>query len=409
MAKIPGFEKVILEVLESADESLGLQTVEKNRFANFDEMNLEYYQSLMQEAIDKISRAIGVELPNLHETFLQTLIETFSINKRLYKEVHTHNATDKQVLWELMSRVYIPGVTIHLVKYDFEMSERWDKGMPSREFLYLPSKDIETGKFSLPIHKVMLHSKDIETGKLFLPVQKVMRWWLDLLGVGRTRLADMIVKGLKSAKKESELEKTKFGNVEDNLKAWYTGSSLPSADKIKDYCSIELTYRGTFNWNKTLSAEEQFQAALAFVRDEKALSPEALSHQIIIKIEPSEDLSHQFFESQEIMKAVYSGKVSDKLKAEFVQQVAERFAQPTHEILKKRLMLARMVQYGYLKKIAIKLGVKDPKKNARLEQNSALQLGLFFGAVYTVVSNSMLKDFTVAETREYILQMYPFF
>lgn len=61
MVKIPNFEKIILEVLKSADDSLGLQTVEKKRFINFDEISLQYHKRLMVEAVEKIFHIFGID------------------------------------------------------------------------------------------------------------------------------------------------------------------------------------------------------------------------------------------------------------------------------------------------------------------------------------------------------------
>ena len=389
MAKIPNFEKVILEVLKSADDSLEkklqtvekkLQTVEKKRFVNFDEISLQQHRSLVLQAVGKICHIFGINSQSTFEnnqftgsnesnqeiqgsierwchTFgidlqsqepdislleksIEALLEIPDIIDQVSQKVSIYNATDQQVLWELMSRVYIPLLAINMRKFD-GLTNRWDKGMPAKEFWFLPT---------------------LENGKIMLPVPKVMRWWLDLLGIGRTRLADMI--GL--VKKESELN-----GIEDNLKTWYTGSSLPSAKKIRNYCSLELEYAGTFSPDETLSLEEQFQAALVLVRDKKALEPEKLCQQL-------------YGTKTEVLKAVYSGSVDDDIKTEFVQRVTERYAPPTPDVLKKRFMLARMVQHGYLE-IAKKLGVKNSNKNSDFDNNSALQLVAIFRVIYDKV------------------------
>lgn len=392
MAKIHGFEKVIIEVLNSADESLGLQTVEKKRFADFDEISLQYHQDLMLEALEKIYHIFGIDSQRLRthannrltdfneldqetqesierccHTFgidlqsqkpdislfvktIETLNEIPSVISQVFQEVSIYNATDKQVLWELMSRVYIPLLAINLKEFD-GLTNRWDKGMPATEFWFLPS---------------------LENGKIMLPVPKVMRWWLDLLGIGRTRLADMIIKGLKNVKKGSELKESELNGIEENLKTWYTGSSLPSAEKIRNYCSLELEYAATFSPAETLSLEEQFQAALTFVRDKKALEPKSLFLQL-------------FGMKLETLKAVYSGSVNEEIKSEFVQRVTERYAPPAPDVLKKRFMLARMVQHGYLE-IAQKFGVKNPNRNSDFYNNNALQLVVIFRVIYDMVS-----------------------
>jgi len=413
MAKIPSFEKVILEVLKSADESLTLTTVEKRRFTEFYEMDSKYHQQLFEEALYKLFGAFGLDFKTLSPTngssdsdesrkavenifqafgvdlqsdqpdysLLRNAIDTFQLElpgfiHQLYAQVNTHNATQQQILWELMSRAYIPMLAVNLTEFD-QISNRWDKGMPATNFWFLPSLN--------------------EDGKLMLPVQKVMRWWLDLLGVGRTRLADMIVKGLKSAKKAPELDQTQFGAIEDNLKTWYTGTSLPSAKKIRDYCSVELAYTGTFTVDKTLSPKEQFQAAFVFVTEQKKLrQPKALFMQL-------------FGISIETLEAVYDAKpVSDENKALLVQRIAERYAQPTPDVLKRRLMLARMVQYGYLE-LAKKFGVKNPKKNADFTQNSALQLFGFFMSLYAVVDNASKANIHPDSMQPFIAQTAPLF
>ncbi len=363
MTKIPGFEDVLLQLLECADESLAIPTETKRDFKKFSGIGFYFHNNLLKEALTKITEATGLdsmmkkalftkrEAPNiLAESIPLDLTELASIAKVLPIRVHPHGASEKQIIWELASRVYVPLLAYNFAEYDvrakFGTGNRLDKGMPASEFWYLPV---------------------VHENRLIMPVQKVMKWWLDLLGVGRGKLAGMISEKLRLAKKPEH----EVNGVEETLKTWMNASSLPSLRKIREFCELELNYNGIFIPDPRLSPDEKYQAAVSFMCEKKLWSEESIKHQFLLPL-------------SQVKKIVADDNVSDKDKEHFVRLVAERFAPPDADTLKRRLLIARMVQAGYLK-LAKKMEVSRPRDATDdVKSNLALLLFDFYELLYNL-------------------------
>ena len=74
----------------------------------------------------------------------------------------TVGASQRQILWEFLTHIYVPGATRFAAFW--ETHSRNDIGMPDHDFWYLPNRD------------------NLNFDQMILPVPQVLDWLLELYG-----------------------------------------------------------------------------------------------------------------------------------------------------------------------------------------------------------------------------------
>jgi len=279
-----------------------------------------------------------------------------------YKEVEVHTFTFdaglRQIIWDLLGYLYVPGVARIIANWNLD--EPMDKDMPSGRFWYLPA---------------------VADTTLKLPVAQVVDWYLDLLGMPLEKFAEERMIGLVDA------DDSTSESMIRSLYKWKNGT-LPKIDIFDKYFpdDMAITYQGTFEIALGLNEEEQFAKALDFVKA-KEFSAEDLQMEINIS-----DL--------ERIQQVLSGEADSGERRNFVEKLANRYAAPTPARVRQRLLIARMVQDGYTK--LRKFLLPEVADNcADPEVNKLVQLIQQFKLIYNLTTEaSILKGRPSLDTQD---------
>jgi len=313
-----------------------------------------------EEILDAIFRAL--KLDEIDDRAKESAMFNIMNAAGAYKEVgvltFTFDASLRQIIWDLLGYLYVPGVARILANWNLE--EPMDKDMPSGRFWYLP---------------------EIENGALKLPVAQVVEWYLDLLGMPLEKFAKERMEGLAdSGDSTSE-------SMIRSLYKWKNGT-LPSIETLDDYFPNEMTikYQGVFVVDESLDEKAKFAKALEFVKSKKKLSPEALQMEINIS-----DL--------ERLKLVLSGDPDISERRNFVEKLTNRYAAPTPSRVRQRLLVARMMQGGYtrLRKFLLPDVANDC---ADPEENKLVQLIQQFKLIYNLTTEAYTTQGHLGEEAE---------
>lgn len=312
-------------------------------------MEFQNHTKLTEKLLVEIFEALDMDEQACMDA-VGNLQEWANFHKHLELNTWTGNASEQQVLWHVLAYSYVPGLarrlafwTLHNVKNKLPPL---DAGMPGGKFWYLPHWDRENDK-------------------LDLPVPQVIEWLLDLLD------APSFHEFQTNLERERFKEKGGDEAVIRNLQNWRKGTKPQSAELIEDIFSNEVTliFGGTFELDKTLKLEDQFQSARAFVL-RKGLDATALQHQIPMAVAR--------------LNAVLNGNVPEVEKQSFVHQIALRYAKPSMTTIRQRLLLARMTQEGYKSLLKTLCGKEIEPTCTDPAKNKLLQLLALFQNIYNL-------------------------
>lgn len=295
-------------------------------------------QSLEKTLLQDIGEALGVT-PSSWDDFEHAVRDMVAMCRRVELHTWTYGATERQVLWHVLALLIIPGLAKRLAYWT--LAERVDKGMPGGRFWFLPN----------------IVQSDA-AGRLSMPVAHVVEWLFGLLGVKLHEAASKVY-----------VEADKGESIQRNLQLWMKGQ-LPDAQTIRKYFSdqTELEFNGCFELRTNCTLAKQFHLARAFI-ERNDLSPGALAKEISI--------------NEEAIAAILDSKVPDDVLQTFVNELAERYAQPDMRTIRRRFLVARMVQDGYER--LLKYICPDvPKNCADPERNKILQLIMIFSRIYNL-------------------------
>ena len=312
-----------------------------------------------KEILDGIFRAL--KLDDIDEQAKESAQINIMNAAMAYKEVEistfTFEASQRQIIWDLLGYLYVPGVARILANWNLE--EPMDKDMPSGRFWYLP---------------------EVEGTTLKLPVAQVVDWYLDLLGMPLEKFAAERMEGLADADDNTSESMIR------SLYNWKKGT-LPTIDILDAYFPDEMAikYKGTFELDAGLNEDEQFAKALEFVAA-KSLAAEALQMEINIS-----DLSR--------IQQVLDRKADSSERCNFVDKLEYRYAAPSPARIRQRLLIARMVQDGYTR--LRKLLLPDVSDNcADPEVNKLVQLIQQFGLIYYLTKDAFISQGEIGEHAE---------
>lgn len=327
MSTLPLPEAILLEIHQCL-RGQKYQTSKKNKFATAQD-SLAAHEAMCLEIVRSIFDALDFD-PQAQERARGNFMEFAHAYKEVELNTWTFDADERQVLWMLLGYFFVPGLARDVAFWNLE--EALDKGMPGGRFWYLPEPCEADGK---PI--------------LYLPVAQVVDWLLDLLGVPLEKFAD-------------EYSDSTYGEKEGlgrSLYNWRKATTL-RLGTINEYFSDDavLDFKGVFLPNADSTPAEQFFSALDFVK-RKGLTVDRLRLEIPIT-QPA------------CLEGILDGNVDEDMQMAFVECLAERYAAPSNHTIRQRLLLARMVQDGYVRMLkflcpSVDRQCADPQKNKLLQ------------------------------------------
>lgn len=338
MSTLPLPEAILLEVHQSLGGD-GYATNKKNKFAT-GQSSLESHKAMGQEILQAIFKSLDMD-PQAQLDALDSFMEFANAYKFLELNTWTFGADQRQVLWELLSHVYVPGLARRVGFWS--LAQVMDKGMPGGSFWYLPEPREVKGEASL-----------------YLPVAQVVDWLLDLLGLPLEEFAGQC----------SQASGVDHDSLKRSLYNWRNSTPI-RPDTIDKYFvdGTELEFKGAFLLNRSNPPAQQFADALAFV-ERKKLTAEKLRLEIPIT-QPG------------CLEAILDSQVDEEVQAEFVRCLAERYAAPTLRTIRQRLLLARAVQDGYIRLLKTLCSGVD-RQCADPQKKKLLQLFAIYKLVYNL-------------------------
>ncbi len=342
MSKVPSLQSILLNVHQIFACKWPGNSELKNKFFSGD-CSLEKLMSLNLQLCKDIFDA--TEMDNqARDDALANILEFSSGLTELYSNLWTFKASSRQVVWMLLTHHFIPGLARYMANWQLE--ERWDRGMPGGKFWYLPER----------------RSSETQT-KIVMPVSQVIEWLIDLIGTSIETLADT----------RSEATDGVHDALRRSLYKWMN-DTLPEASTIRKYFNddVVLPFSGAFTLRENQSLNEAFQSALTFVC-EKDLTPENLRFEIPMT-------------EQGRLEEVFEGNISDDEKLCFINCIVERYSKPSMQTIRQRLLVARAAQEGYIKLLnflcpEVDRLCADPAKNKLLQVS----------AIYEMIFNATIE------------------
>ena len=350
MGTIPSFEAILLEIQQSFGLN-ALQTVQKFRFVN-KEKKLSDHLELARKIVTGVLDALRLSNePKLLRDLLLTAEQHFQFNNAVANETRTFAVDDRQIAWCTLAYQFIPGLGR---QYAF-----WSKvapvapGMSGGDLWFLPRP--------LPS----------EPSHLRLPVQVVVEWWLDLLDCSLDTIWD------------------EAGGADRvrTIQNWKAGG-LPSPSVIDMYFldDHKFSYPGAYQEGPQGTLPHRFQHVLDFVRNRE------LDAAVLAQERPNVPAT--------VFQAALSATATDEEKARFVAAVKGRWQAPTNDTVRRRFLLARAVQDGYIRLAklfspGVEPNCSDPTRN------KLLQLTQLFAKAYrlTVEAGRSSKSEAESNTR----------
>ena len=338
MSSLPLTEAILLEI----HQSLGCPsypTTKKNKFATGQD-SLAAHKAMGEEILHAIFEALDMD-PRARLDAIDNLTEFGNTYKYLELNTWTFAADGRQILWMLLGYFYMPGMARRAAFWN--LGEALDKGMPGGRFWYLPEPRKVGGKHSL-----------------YQPAAQVLDWLLDLLGITLEEFADQ----------RSESTDGEHDGLRRSLYNWRIGTT-PELSTIDKYFSndLQMEFKGAFSLGNCNSPGEQFTDALEFVT-RKQLTADHLRLEI-----PMTQTGR--------LEAILDGSADDKEKASFVGYLARRYAVPSTQTIRQRLLFGRMVQDGYARLLKFLCPGVD-RQCADARQNKLLQLFAIYKFVYNM-------------------------
>ncbi|RZK38840.1 MAG: ankyrin repeat domain-containing protein [Pedobacter sp.] len=336
MGTLPIIESVLLEIHQSLGGNTSYSTVQKNKFAT-GKSSISKQSDMMKTIILSIFEKLNVH-PESSEAIWQSLINIANAYKGLELKTWTFNADQKQINWMLLTHFLVPGLARFSAFQAIETP--FDKGMPGGRFWYLPEVVESDGD-----------------KKLILPVPQVIDWLTDLLGTDVDNIANQSL--------DIDIQ-----NLRRSLYNWKNGTNTIRYSSIYEYFpdGLSLDFAGAFTLDETITLDEQFNRALAFI-NKKELNAQKLKFEIPL--------------SEEILTDILQGNVNEKEKIRLIECLLNRYSAPSIEVIRQRLIIASVVQDIYQR--LVKSQCPDVDKYCIAPQkNKVLQLFALYKGVYNL-------------------------
>jgi len=352
MATIPTFEELLLEV----HQSLGLKfdQKDKNKLPRL-EKPLADHLARVKGLLDDIFTTLNLDVPARADA-MHNVQEWSNFDKSVELETWTFGADQRQVVWLLSGYSYAAALGRRLASWT--LHERLDKGMPGGRFWYLPAERMRDGE-----------------RWLVMPVAQVVDWLRDLLGAPMEQ-ARVGLGGIAAQERQQRIDDAKeetdvYASMARELENWRQGK-LPHASTIEKYFpdDAELAFKGALPPSPDLPLPARLRGAIDFVAA-KGLDADALREEIPMT-QPGR------------LEAVLASQSSDDEARQFVELVEERWSAPSMATVRRRLLVARMVQDGYRRLGRFLLEEDFDEGCADPTRNKVLQLAALFRAAYNL-------------------------
>lgn len=363
MAAIPSIEAILLEI----HQSLGLKTsLKKSKFIGL-EQPLATHQDHVMDLLEEIIEVLCTE-PKSHVLFVDIVMGCANFSGGIAASTWTHGASLRQVVWFMAGYVYAP-VMGRILAFA-SLDEPLDKGMPGGLFWYLPAVQEKEG-----------------SKKLVMPVTQVVKWLMDLLG----QPMDQIVPKLGGGEDKSgraTTAKVHPDSIARVLNQWLDGQ-LPRGDNIEKYFAegSNLDFKGALHIDQQLDAAPQFKQVLKFV-ERKGLDADALRAQI------------SMWQAGRI-EAVLEGTASEDEQVHFMELLQTRYAPPSLQTIRHRLLIARAVQDGYRRLGKLLHGDDFDETDFNPYTNKIMQLLAIFQRTYSLTIEAARHSDDVAQQDKY--------
>ena len=352
MSCIPSIESILLEI----HQSFGLgsfTTKQKSSFARL-KRPLEKHRAQFRDIFDEITQILEITDSSQYINIITDIRHFISFQKDLEQGIWTFNANSKQILWQLLSHSYAPGIARQLAIWNIE--ENVEAGMPGGKFWYLPTENLAESKLDMPI-------------------TQVCDWLLDLLDVPLDRIREFDF-----GEQDSEA-------LIRNIYNWKVGKVPRTNTLCKSFSDDRiLAFKGCFLPDKKLNAAQQFEKAIEFV-NKKRLTAESLTFEI-----PINDVK--------ALKAILSGNAEEDVKNHFVTLLLQRYAKPSLKTIRKRFLVARCIQDGYIRLLKYLCpGVEAT--NPDMKQNKLLQVIHSYKYIYNLTIEAHRNTDHISEEDTY--------
>lgn len=311
MSAFPSIESLLLQAHQAlgiSSSGIELTSKVKKHFADIG-LSEERQIALAHQLLADIQLAFDLDDEST-AYFLKGLMEWSNHHKHLELNTWTGGASDRQVAWYLASRSIVP--TLARLMAFWDVDEALAPGMPTGQFWFLPTINSQTGQIELPL-------------------PKVVDWLIDLHGLPINQVQQHLGS-------DEDAKRGRQDSLLRNLYNWKTGK-LPRVSSISAMFRDELAgpeaaaFDGAFTPGPNLSDEQLLAAALKFVQ-RKGLTAHALSQQIR-------------FPNAARLAAVLSGEGTDEENQHLVHELRIRYAVPSQQTIRQRLLLARAIQSAY--------------------------------------------------------------
>ncbi|WP_071604305.1 hypothetical protein [Dickeya poaceiphila] len=338
MSTLPLAEAILLEI----HQSLGCrsyQTIKKTKFLT-GQISPKTQKDMGEEILHDILEALGMD-PLAQMDAINNLMEFANAYKSLELNTWTFAADQRQILWTLLTHFYVPALARRVGFWSLEKA--LDTGMPGGRFWYLPEPCEVDGKPGL-----------------YMPVAQVVDWLLDLLGMSLETFADL----------QSGTTENGYDGLRRSLYNWRNGTTI-SPGAINKYFAdgTDLRFDGAIFLHSDCPPSEQFISILNFVKN-KELTADKLRLEIPMT-QPGR------------IEAILAGQADEDERATFVKCITDRYAAPLLKTIRQRLLLARMVQDGYVRLLKFLCPDVD-RQCADPQQNKLLQLFAIYKSVYNL-------------------------
>lgn len=311
MSAFPTIESLLLhahQALGASGRDFKLKSEDKALFADIG-LSEKRQEAIVRRLLADIQSTFDLDGEST-DYFLKGLMEWSNHHKHLELNTRTGGASDRQVAWYLASRSIVPTLARLMAFWDVDGALA--PGMPTGQFWFLPTINHQTGQLELPL-------------------PKVVDWLIDLHGLPINQVQQHLGSDM-------DAERGRQDSLLRNLYNWKTGK-LPRVSSIAAMFPDETAkqegppFNGAFVPDPDLSDEQLLAAALSFVQ-RKGMAAHALSQQIR-------------FPNADRLEAVLSGEGTNEENQHLVHELRIRYAVPSQQTIRQRLLLARAAQSAY--------------------------------------------------------------
>lgn len=335
MAAIPNLESILLAI----HAALGCPAPRKKQELKDLKRPFDIHLRELGQLVDDILAEMGLD-PGASFDALRNLEEFGHFHKTLEVKTWTLGAEPRQVLWDLLACVYIPGLARRAAFW--HLAAPGDPDMPGGDFWYLPQVD-PTG----------------EVPRLRMPLSAVLDWLEDLLGQPVHKSA----RSWPDPTIDTE-------SVKRSLTNWRAGD-VPRRENIERYFAegTSFEFRGCLNIREDASPDHALEEVRSFV-DRKGLTADAIRLQIPMSA-PGR------------IESVLGGRGTSDEVARFLALINARYGQPSLRTIRRRLLTARATQHAYVKLHQL-LCPETSVHDTDAKRNKVLQLIGIYGGVYNL-------------------------